>query len=166
MKSRDQLFSMDEARAVIKSYCERESLLIEAGVKLDEKLTKALWEVAGGKKKDAPDYPTEASLDQVHAKLEERMAEHTKVEVDGDSCVRKGGLPKIEIHLTRKGGHNLTRVVGLETYCVKPEALAQDLKKHLNCTTSVEDLPGKDAKDKMMQTQGHVQNELIEYLGK
>merc|ERR550514_1901490 len=94
------------------------------------------------------------------------MAEHTKVDVDGESCVRKGGLPKIEMHLTRKGGHNITRVVGLETYCIQPEALAQELKRLLNCTTSVEELPGNKIKDKMMQTQGHVQTEVIDYLKK
>jgi translation initiation factor 1 (eIF-1/SUI1) len=44
--------------------------------------------------------------------------------------------------------------------------VAEALKKKLNCTTSVEKLPGNNVKDKVMQLQGHAHQEIIEYLQK
>ena len=94
---------------------------------------------------------------------------------------------------SRKGAHNVTRICNLEAYGLAPEpgtstrgcwralrkallprALGDELKKKLNCTVYIEDMPGKNAvtsaypaagstvssraqvKEKMLQLQGHV----------
>lgn len=166
-KSKSEAISFDDAMDIVKEYAKKEDLLVDDGdqVKLNEFLTKALYEVAGGKKKDSPDYPSQASIEEIEGKMQDRMAEHTKVEVCGTGAsIKKGSLQKIEVSLARKGGHNITRVVNLEYYGLNPETMAADLKKKLNCTTHVEDMPGKNVKDKMLQMQGHVQQELGEYL--
>jgi len=161
-----KLMTMEDAmKTVLHAYIEKNDLLQDKKVKIDEKLIDSLYKVSQHKPKDLDEFPKEALCAAVEEIFQNRSDEHTAVEVEGSGTVtKKGPLHKIEVHLTRKGGHNLTRVVGLETFSLSPDTLAQDLKKTLNCTTTVEELPGNKTKEKMLQLQGHVDNELKDYL--
>ena len=43
-------------------------------------------------------------------------------------------------------------------------ALGDELKRKLNCTVYIEEMPGKNVKEKMLQLQGHVDQELAQFL--
>jgi len=165
-KRKDDLLTWDQAKAVLVSYVEKESLGKngEGSVKLNEDLLTALYKTAGGQKKDQT-WPEEASWDELEEKMEERLQQHTCVDVVGIGAItRKGGPVNIQMTLSRKGAHNVTRIVNLEAYGLDPEAMGDELKKKLNCTALIEDMPGKNTKDKMLQLQGHADQEFAQYL--
>ena len=61
-------------------------------------------------------------------------------------------------------GHNITRIVGLETFGIVADALAADAKRLFACTTNVSELPGRNSTGKEIQAQGHVGNRLLEHI--
>jgi len=131
---------------------------------LNEDLLTALYKTAGGQKKDQT-WPDKATWDELEDKMVDRMTQHTCVDVAGIGPItRKGGPVNINIGLSRKGAHNVTRIMNLEAYGLDPETMGDELKKKLNCTAVIEDVPGKNSKDKMLQLQGHVDKELAQYL--
>merc|ERR1719203_2433720 len=163
-KGKADLYSWDDASATLKAWCEKESLMDGDDVKLSEELLVLLYKAAGGPKK-GQQFPEKVSFDDLQEKLEERMQEHTTIEVTGVGATTRKGLPvKIEVTLSRKGAHNVTRICNLEAYGLDVLSIGDELKKKLNCTVYFEDMPGKNSKDKMMQLQGHVNHELAEFL--
>ena len=42
--------------------------------------------------------------------------------------------------------------------------MGDELKRKLNCTVYIEEMPGKNVKEKMLQLQGHVDQELAQFL--
>eukprot|EP00928_Gymnodinium_smaydae_P038878 TRINITY_DN26701_c0_g2_i1.p1 TRINITY_DN26701_c0_g2~~TRINITY_DN26701_c0_g2_i1.p1 ORF type:complete len:580 (-),score=135.25 TRINITY_DN26701_c0_g2_i1:194-1933(-) len=165
-KSKSDLYTWDQARAVLVSYVEKEGLGKgdEGPVKMNEELVNALLKAAGGQKKDQT-WPEEVDFEELEDKLQERMQEHSAINVTGvGTTTRKGPPVKIDVQLSKKGAHNVTKVFNLEAYGLDPVAMGDELKKKLNCTIFIEDLPGKNAKDKMLQVQGHVDKDLVKYL--
>lgn len=164
-KSKSDLYTWEVASAALKEYCQKESLLLEdETVKISKDLVAMLYKSAGGEKKDAS-YPETASFSELEDKLQDRLQEHTCVEVAGvGQTTRKGPPVKIEVSLSRKGAHNVSRICNLEAFGLDVALLGDELKKKLNCTVYMEDMPGKNTKDKMMQLQGHVDKELADYL--
>lgn len=166
-KSKNELYSWDAAQQVLRAYVAREGLGSADGsgpVRLSEELLTALFKVAGAQKKDQT-WPESADFEELEEKMMDRMHEHTVIDVAGlGPTTRKGPALKIEVSLSRKGAHNVTRVCNLEAYGVDVAALGDELKRKLNCTVHIEDMPGKNAKDKMLQLQGHVDQELASFL--
>mmetsp|Transcript_2353 Transcript_2353/g.4405 ORF Transcript_2353/g.4405 Transcript_2353/m.4405 type:complete len:581 (-) Transcript_2353:30-1772(-) len=166
-KSKNEVYSWDAAQQVLKAYVGREGLGSVDGsgpVRLSEALLTALFKVAGAQKKDQT-WPETADFGELEEKMMDRMQEHTVIDVAGlGSTMRKGPALKIEVSLSRKGAHNVTRVCNLEAYGIDVAALGDELKRKLNCTVHVEDMPGKNTKDKMLQLQGHVDQELASFL--
>lgn len=163
-KGKGDLQSWEEATAALRAWCEKESLMEADGVKLSEDLLVILYRAAGAQPKGLT-FPEKVDFSELEEKLQERMQEHTTVDVAGvGPTTRKGPLLKIEVSLSRKGAHNVTRICNLEAYGLDVERIGDELKKKLNCTVHIEDMPGKNVKDKMMQLQGHVDQEFAEYL--
>ncbi|CAE7457989.1 EIF2D [Symbiodinium pilosum] len=164
-KKKDDLYSWDEARAIVFSYIEQENLgKADGPIKMNDGLLTALWKTAGGQKKDQ-EWPEEVDGEQVEEKLEDRLQQYTTIDVAGvGATTRKGAPVNIAISLSRKGAHNVTRICNLEAYGLDPEALGDELKRKLNCTVYIEDMPGKNVKEKMLQLQGHVDQELAQFL--
>ncbi|CAE7868346.1 Eukaryotic translation initiation factor 2D [Symbiodinium microadriaticum] len=164
-KKKDELYTWDEARAIVFSYIEQEGLGKPDGpIKMSDGLLTALWKTAGGQKKDQ-EWPTEVDAEQVEEKLEDRLQQHAAIDVAGVGVTTRKGAPvNIAISLSRKGAHNVTRICNLEAYGLAPEALGDELKKKLNCTVYIEDMPGKNVKEKMLQLQGHVDQEFAQFL--
>jgi len=165
-RSKSDVCPWDKALEVLTSYIEKEGLKAADStvVKLNEELLTALYKETGGQKKDAV-FPAEAEMEELEDKLLERMQEHTSIEVSGaGSTVRKGPLQKLEVSLSRKGAHNVTRICNLEAYSIDVVSVGDELKKKLNCTVYIEDMPGKNSKDKMMQLQGHVAQEFADFV--
>lgn len=163
-KKKDDLFSWDEARSIVFNYIEQENLGKDGSIKMNEGLLEALWKTAGGQKKDQK-WPEEVDAEQVEEKLEDRLQRYTTIDVAGvGPTTRKGPPLNIAISLSRKGAHNVTRICNLEAYGLDPEALGDELKRKLNCTVYIEEMPGKNVKEKMLQLQGHVDQELGQFL--
>mmetsp|Transcript_65173 Transcript_65173/g.174793 ORF Transcript_65173/g.174793 Transcript_65173/m.174793 type:complete len:558 (-) Transcript_65173:97-1770(-) len=164
-RSKGAILPLADALKILHEYIEKNDLGGGEMIKIDETLQNALYKVAGGKKKGAAEDPTEAVAAELEARFQERLTEFTVVELPNAPRIeKKGPFQPILITTTRKGGHNLTRATGLELFGVDIERMAQELKKKLNCTTSVEDLPGKQVKEKLLQVQGYCEGEIIEYL--
>lgn len=165
-KNKNDLCTWDEAKDVLASYVEKAGLGSgDSGtVKLSEDLLTALFKAAGAQKKDQK-WPEEAEFSDLEEKMQERMQEHTVIDVSGvGPTTRKGPALKLEVSLSRKGAHNITRICNLECYGLDVVSLGDELKKKLNCTVHIEDMPGKNSKDKMLQLQGHVDQELAAFL--
>jgi len=163
-KSKSDLFSFDAAIGVLREYCTKESLLDGDEVKLSDELLTMLYRTAGGQKKDVT-FPEKVEFADLEDKLRDRMQEHTSIDVHGvGATTRKGPPMKIELSLSRKGAHNVTRICNLEAYGLDVQALGDELKKKLNCTVHFEDMPGKNSKDTMLQLQGHVDQEVAAFL--
>eukprot|EP00898_Chlorokybus_atmophyticus_P001535 jgi/Chlat1/2382/Chrsp17S02649 len=98
------------------------------------------------KTKQGETYPTEISKAAVTSKFAARMVAHHAVTRGQDTAVRKGSLPPLQI-LTevRQGRKKITRVTGLESYLIDPEAAAADWQHKFACSTTVGLLPGKKA---------------------
>lgn len=163
-KNKSGLYSWEDASKVLRSYCEKEQLLEGDDVKLSEEILTMLYRAAGAQKKDLS-FPEKAEFSEVEVKLQERMQEHTTIDVAGvGPTTRKGPPVKIEVSLSRKGAHNITRICNLEAYGIDVQGMGDELKKRLNCTVHIEDMPGKNTKDKLLQLQGHVQDEVAAHI--
>lgn len=163
-KGKADLFTWEEAVEVLRSFVEQEGPMKDDVAKLNEDILTALYRAAGAQKKGL-EFPEEADFSELCEKMQERMQEHTTVDVAGvGPTTRKGPLMRLEVSLSRKGAHNVTRVCNLEAYGLNVDTLASEMKKKLNCTVHIEDMPGKSTKDKMVQFQGHVAQELADYL--
>jgi len=165
-KSKSDLYTWDQAKEILVSFIEKENLgKGDSGpVKTSEDLLNALFKSAGGQKKDQT-WPEEVDFDTLEEKLEDRMQQHTTIQVAGVGAITRKGPPmSIAVSLSRKGAHNVTRICNLEAYGLDPEAMGDELKRKLNCTVYIEDMPGKNVKEKMLQLQGHVDQELAQYL--
>jgi len=169
-KSKSDFHSSAVVRGVLVDYIKKEGLGEvsddEARVKLDECLISALYRVAGAQKKDLT-FPEDASFGELEEKMLSRMQENTTIEVTGLPAVTRKGPPEfwlIEVTLSRKGAHNVTRVCNLEAYGIDVPALGDELKKKLNCTVHIEPMPGKNTKDNSMTLQGHAAQELGDLL--
>lgn len=169
-KSKSDFHSSEVARGVLLEYIKKQSLGEvsddSATVKLDEGLISALYRVAGAQKKDLT-FPEDASFTDLEEKMQSRMQEHTCIEVAGLAPVTRKGSPDcwlIEVSLSRKGAHNVTRVCNLEAYGIDVPSMGDELKRKLNCTVHIEPMPGKNSKDNCMTLQGHVALELGDHL--
>jgi len=169
-KSKSDFHSSDVARSVLVDYIKKSSLGEvsddEARVKLDDTLISALYRVAGAQKKDLT-FPEDESFGELEEKMLSRMQEHTTIEVAGLPPVTRKGPPDcwlIEVTLSRKGAHNVTRVCNLEAYGIDVPLLGDELKKKLNCTVHIEPMPGKNSKDNCLTLQGHAATELGDHL--
>lgn len=163
-KGKSDLYTWEQAVGILKAYCEGASLVDGEDVKLSEGLLAILYRASGPQKKELT-FPETAAFDELEEKLQERMHEHTVIDVAGvGPTTRKGPQVKIDVSLSRKGAHNVTRVGNLEAYGLDVLSIGDELKKKLSCTVTLEDMPGKNSKDKLMQLQGHMTDELAEYL--
>ncbi|CAE7658701.1 EIF2D [Symbiodinium sp. CCMP2456] len=159
-KKKDELYTWDEARAIVFSYIEQEGLGKPDGpIKMSDGLLTALWKTAGGQKKDQ-EWPTEVDAEQVEEKLEDRLQQLG--EQEDRSLPRHAAIDVAGVGVTTRKGAPVNIAISLrEPY----RALGDELKKKLNCTVYIEDMPGKNAvKEKMLQLQGHVDQEFAQFL--
>jgi len=164
-KSKSDLYPWEEVSKALASYTKAQSLDLEGGeVKLNEDLISWVYKTAGGQKKDLT-FPESVEREDLEDKLKDRMHEHTIIEVSGvGPTTRKGPPVKLEVSLSRKGAHNVTRIANLEAFGLDPIALGERLKKKLNTGVDIEDMPGKNTKDKLLQLQGHADQDFEAFL--
>merc|ERR1719502_361569 len=96
-RSKDGNYPWEGAVSVLQRYIEKESLSLEGGrVKVVDMLIDSLWRMGGAQKKDIT-FPETAEMAEVLEKYEERMQEHTTIEVaGGHTSTRRGPMQKIE----------------------------------------------------------------------
>lgn len=138
-----KLYSASEATDIVFTYVEKENLVKQTDksiVVLDPILCDALFK---GAIKKGTMYPTEIHKRDLGAAFVNRMQAHHVVTRGSESVVRKGGLKTIQIMTERRQGNKkVTKLSGLETFLVDPEALASELQKKFACSTTVVELPG------------------------
>jgi translation initiation factor 2D len=167
-KSKSELYSWEEVSDMLVAYIKQEELGsgAEAPVKLNEELITALWRVAGGQKKDLT-FPEQVEFSELLEKMEDRMKQHTVIEVAATGKAIRTGPPEaslIEVSLSRKGAHNVTKIEHLEAYSINVTAMGDDVKRKFSCTVNIEEAQAKNSKDKVLIVQGHVDKELEGYL--
>lgn len=94
--------------------------------------------------------------------LFDRYCEVTNLET-GKSSLSQGNFKPV--HLTAEKSHNknVTKVVGLEKFEIKPTAISSSLQLKFACSVSTHDLPGKNA-GKELIVHGNFLNEMIDML--
>ncbi|KAH1105634.1 hypothetical protein J1N35_009402 [Gossypium stocksii] len=147
-----KLYSASEATDIVFEYIEKENLVKQtnkATVVLDATLCDALFK---GAIKKGSTYPTEIHKKDLGATFINRMQAHHMVTRGGESVVRKGVLKTVQIVTERRQGNKkVTKVSGLETFLIDPEALASELQKKFACSTTVAELPGKKGLEVLIQ---------------
>ncbi|XP_062025349.1 uncharacterized protein LOC133741464 isoform X3 [Rosa rugosa] len=163
-----ELYSASDATDIVFKYVEKENLVKPTDksiVILDVILCDALFK---GAIKKGSTYPTEIHKRDLGAAFVNRMQAHHIVTRGNDSVVRKGGLKTVQIMTERRQGNKkMTKLSGLETFLVDPEALASELQKKFACSTTVAELPGKKGLEVLVQG-GVIENlakHLIEQYG-
>ncbi|KAA3468437.1 eukaryotic translation initiation factor 2D isoform X1 [Gossypium australe] len=147
-----KLYTASEATDIVFKYIEKENLVKQtnkATVVLDATLCDALFK---GAIKKGSSYPTEIHKKDLGATFINRMQAHHMVTRGGESVVRKGVLKTVQIVTERRQGNKkVTKVSGLETFLIDPEALASELQKKFACSTTVAELPGKKGLEVLIQ---------------
>ncbi|CAN6555816.1 unnamed protein product [Malus baccata var. baccata] len=158
-----KLYSASDATDIVFTYVEKENLVKPSDksiVVLDPILCDALFK--GAIKKGAM-YPTEIHKRDLGAAFVNRMQAHHVVTRGSESVVRKGGLKTIQIMTERRQGNKkVTKLSGLESFLVDPEALASELQKKFACSTTVAELPGKKGHEVVVQ--GGVIDDLAKHM--
>lgn len=138
-----RLYTFSEACDVVFNYIEKENLVkptAKSIVVLDPTLCDALFK---GAIKKGTTYPTEIHKKDLGSTFVNRMQAHHVVSRGSQSVVRKGALKTIQIVTERRQGNKkMTKLSGLETFLMDPEALASELQKKFACSTTVAELPG------------------------
>ncbi|KAH7833900.1 hypothetical protein Vadar_010870 [Vaccinium darrowii] len=139
-----RLYLASEATDVVFRYIEQENLVKPENksiVVLDATLCDALYK---GTVKKGLTYPTEIHKKDLGPTFISRMQAHHRVTRGKESVVRKGALKTIQLLTERRQGNKkVTKLSGLESFLLDPEALASELQKKFACSTSVAELPGK-----------------------
>lgn len=147
-----RLYTFSEACDVVFNYIEKENLVkptAKSIVVLDPTLCDALFK---GAIKKGTTYPTEIHKKDLGSKFVNRMQAHHVVSRGSQSVVRKGALKTIQIVTERRQGNKkMTKLSGLETFLMDPEALASELQKKFACSTTVAELPGKKGQEVLIQ---------------
>ncbi|XP_031397752.1 eukaryotic translation initiation factor 2D isoform X2 [Punica granatum] len=160
---KEKLYTASEASDVVFRYIDQENLVKPTDksiVVLDAILCDALFK---GSIKKGSAYPTEVRKKDLGSMFISRMQPHHLVRRGGDLVVRKGALKDIQIMTERRQGNKkVTRLSGLETFMVDPEALASELQKKFACSTTVAELPGKKGYEVLLQ--GGVIEDLARHL--
>eukprot|EP00897_Mesotaenium_endlicherianum_P007401 jgi/Mesen1/668/ME000109S10887 len=158
-----RFYTAQEAADVAATYVERAGLAKStdgAVVVLDAVLCDALFK--GAVKKGAA-YPTEVHRRDLGPAFVRRMQAHHRVTRGGQVAVKKGALQKVQVLTERRQGNKkVTRVSGVESFLVAPDALAAELQKKFACSTTVGEIPGK--KDHEVLVQGGVLEDLARHL--
>ncbi|PRQ22430.1 putative SUI1 domain, SWIB/MDM2 domain-containing protein [Rosa chinensis] len=163
-----ELYSASDATDIVFKYVEKENLVKPTDISiviLDAILCDALFK---GAIKKGSTYPTEIHNRDLGAAFVIRMQAHHIVTRGNDSVVSKGGLKTVQIMTERwQGNKKMTKLSGLETFLVDPEALASELQKKFACSTTVAELPDKKGQEVLVQG-GVIENlakHLIEQYG-
>lgn len=147
-----RLYTFSEACDVVFNYIEKDNLVKPTDksiVVLDPTLCDALFK---GAIKKGTTYPTEIHKKDLGSTFVNRMQAHHVVSRGSQSVVRKGALKTIQIVTERRQGNKkMTKLSGLETFLMDPEALASELQKKFACSTTVAELPGKKGQEVLIQ---------------
>ncbi|XP_047321462.1 eukaryotic translation initiation factor 2D [Impatiens glandulifera] len=146
------LYSASEATEIVFSYVEKENLVKptnKAVIVLDAILCDALFK---GSIKKGSSYPTEIHKKDLGSTFLNRMQAHHRVTRGNESVVCKGGLKTVQIMTERRQGNKkVTKLTGLESFLMDPEAVASELQKKFACSTTVAELPGKKGLEVLIQ---------------
>lgn len=157
------LYLASEATDVVFRYIEQENLVKPENmsiVVLDATLCDALYK---GTVKKGSTYPTEIHKKDLGPTFISGMQAHHRVTRGKESVVRKGALKTIQLLTERRQGNKkVTKLSGLESFLLGPEALASELQKKFACSTLVAELPGKKGHEVLIQ--GGVINDLGRHL--
>ncbi|KAJ2782181.1 hypothetical protein H4R18_002447 [Coemansia javaensis] len=146
-------YTRQQARAVLEDYI-RVGGLADPSSPRDVRIDGLICD--GLLTKDEYSALTTFPRDRLHARLQERMAVHTRVSIPGRApAVRPGPPACVDIVCERRAGNKVvTRAVGLEGYGIDPAAVARELRTACASSTAVDAVPGKKGAQAAL-VQGH-----------
>ncbi|KAF6250354.1 hypothetical protein COO60DRAFT_1576296 [Scenedesmus sp. NREL 46B-D3] len=110
-------------------------------------------------------YPTHIAKADLREAFLRRLQPQTCISRGQQHVLRKGQPPAVQISGERRQGNKyVTRVVGVEAFLIDPSALAAECQRKYACSTSVNDLPGKNNPGQEVILQGNVIEKLPDYL--
>lgn len=110
-------------------------------------------------------YPTHIAKADLREAFLKRMQPQTCISRGAARSLRRGQSPAVQISGERRQGNKfVTRVVGVEAFLIDPAALAAECQRKFACSTSVNDLPGKNNAGQEVILQGNVIEKLPDYL--
>jgi translation initiation factor 2D len=170
IENKERLYTKAEVQAALSKYVVANSLgdgKPGGEVQLDTLLGKELFN------KKEVEYGTDAlhPLDDLFERLIGKLQPHVVVQStrNGETTefVKKGSLKPIVIKAEDRGRRKyITRISGIETFCISPEELAAISKKEFSASVSIDDMPGKHDHGKELSIQGHVVIQLADLLRK
>ena len=167
-QNKDRLYTKAEAFAALSEYVKKNNLGDggkDSEVQLDTLLGKELF----AKKEEWYGTDSFYPFADLYERLIGKLQPHTIVRstCDGETkeYVKKGGIKPIAIKAEDRGRRKyITRISGLETYCISPDDFAAIAKKEFSASVSIDDLPGKQEHGKELAIQGHVVIQLADLL--
>ena len=167
-QNKDRLCTKAEAFAALSEYVKKNNLGDggkDSEVQLDTLLGKELF----AKKEEWYGTDSFYPFADLYERLIGKLQPHTIVRstCDGETkeYVKKGGIKPIAIKAEDRGRRKyITRISGLETYCISPDDFAAIAKKEFSASVSIDDLPGKQEHGKELAIQGHVVIQLADLL--
>ncbi|ESQ28066.1 hypothetical protein EUTSA_v10018306mg [Eutrema salsugineum] len=162
-EDKGKLYTASEASDVVFKYIEKENLVKPTNksmVVLDPILCDALFK---GAIKKGSAYPSEVHKKDVGSTFIGRMQPNHVVMRGGEPVVRKGAIKPVQIMTERRQGNKkVTKVSGIETFLIDPDAFGSELQKKFACSTSVGELPGKKGHEVLIQ--GGVIDDVARYM--
>jgi len=167
-QNKDRLYTKAEAFSALGEYVKKNKLGDggkDSEVQLDTLLGKELF----AKKEEWYGTDSFYPFNDLYERLIGKLQPHTIVRstCDGETkeYVKKGGIKPIVIKAEDRGRRKyITRISGLETYCISPDDFAAIAKKEFSASVSIDDLPGKQEHGKELSIQGHVVIQLADLL--
>lgn len=170
LENKERLYSKSECKKALCEYVRSNGLgegVAGSEVKLDTLLGKELF----AKKEEWYGTDSMYPIEDLFERLMGKLQVHTAVRMhrNGETLeyVKKGSIRPVVIKAEDRGRRKyITKVSGIETFCIKPDEFADVLKKQFSASVSVDDLPGKQETGKELSIQGHVVMQLAELLQK
>ncbi|GAX73699.1 hypothetical protein CEUSTIGMA_g1151.t1 [Chlamydomonas eustigma] len=163
--STDSMFTEKEAGQVAFDYVKHAKLEENSPdptmIVLDATLCDALFK---GLIKKGETYPTHLSKADLRDCFLKRCQAQYRISRGSEQVVKKGSAPTITVSAEKTRGHRVTRIVGVEHFMMSAEQVASDCQKKFACSTSVNELPGKNQGSEVL-IQGHLEG-VSEFLSK
>ena len=170
IENKERLYTKTEAHAALSKYVVANALgdgKPGSEVKLDTLLGKELFNKKEVEYGTDSLYPLDDLFERLIGKLQPHVVVQSTRNGETTEFVKKGSLKPIVIKAEDRGRRKyITRISGMETFCILPEELAAILKKEFSASVSIDDLPGKHDHGKELSIQGHVVIQLADLLRK
>jgi len=169
------LYTKNELKTFFRNWLRRQPELRVPNDNLSIRVTELIYRVLLKPKKEKnklqgwKNHAKTVRLAEVFQRFDRECQQYTAIVLPGkDPKFVFGPIPKITFTTEkRSGGKNkkVTHITGLENYGLDPKEFASTCSKKFACSTTAQNLPGKDRKGKKeVKIQGDMVRQLMEFL--